>query len=82
MLINVFCNRQILQVHISASIGVTFFPRNANTSDDLVRNADQAMYVAKNAGRNCCRFFPQDMQDEAVARSASPTTCMTPSTAS
>ena len=55
-------------VHISASVGVTFFPRDADTSNDLVRNADQAMYVAKNAGRNCCRFFSQDMQDEAIAR--------------
>jgi diguanylate cyclase (GGDEF)-like protein/PAS domain S-box-containing protein len=55
-------------VHISASIGVTFFPRDADNSGDLVRNADQAMYVAKNAGRNCCRFFSQDMQNEAIAR--------------
>jgi diguanylate cyclase (GGDEF)-like protein/PAS domain S-box-containing protein len=55
-------------VHISASIGVTFFPRDADSSGDLIRNADQAMYVAKNAGRNCCRFFSQDMQDEAIAR--------------
>jgi diguanylate cyclase (GGDEF)-like protein/PAS domain S-box-containing protein len=55
-------------VHISASIGVTFFPRDADNSSDLIRNADQAMYVAKNAGRNCCRFFSQDMQDEAIAR--------------
>jgi len=55
-------------VHISASIGVTCFPRDADNSGDLVRNADQAMYVAKNAGRNCCRFFSQDMQDKAIAR--------------
>jgi diguanylate cyclase (GGDEF)-like protein/PAS domain S-box-containing protein len=55
-------------VHISASVGVTFFPRDAGTSGDLVRNADQAMYVAKNAGRNCCRFFSQDMQDDAITR--------------
>jgi diguanylate cyclase (GGDEF)-like protein/PAS domain S-box-containing protein len=55
-------------VHISVSIGVTIFPRDADNSGDLVRNADQAMYVAKNAGRNCCRFFSQDMQDEAIAR--------------
>ncbi|MDB5759715.1 MAG: hypothetical protein JWM30_3004 [Burkholderia sp.] len=55
-------------VHISASIGVTCFPCDADNSSDLVRNADQAMYVAKNAGRNCCRFFSQAMQDEAIAR--------------
>ena len=55
-------------VHISASIGVTFFPRDADSTNDLIRNADQAMYVAKNAGRNCYRFFSQAMQDDAVAR--------------
>nr|WP_314626118.1 EAL domain-containing protein [uncultured Noviherbaspirillum sp.] len=55
-------------VHISASIGVTFFPRDAGSTNDLIRNADQAMYVAKTAGRNCCRFFSQAMQDDAVAR--------------
>jgi len=55
-------------VHVSASIGVTFFPKDATSPDDLIRNADQAMYVAKNAGRDCCRFFSQKMQDEVVAR--------------
>jgi diguanylate cyclase (GGDEF)-like protein/PAS domain S-box-containing protein len=55
-------------VHISGSIGVTLYPKDADTSGDLVRNADQAMYVAKNAGRNCCRFFCQAMQDAAITR--------------
>lgn len=54
--------------HISASIGITFFPKDAGSADDLIRNADQAMYEAKNAGRNCCRFFSQKMQDEVIAR--------------
>jgi diguanylate cyclase (GGDEF)-like protein/PAS domain S-box-containing protein len=54
--------------HISASIGITFFPKDAGSADDLIRNADQAMYVAKNAGRNCCRFFSQKIQDEVIAR--------------
>jgi diguanylate cyclase (GGDEF)-like protein/PAS domain S-box-containing protein len=55
-------------VHISASIGITCFPKDADSVNNLIRNADQAMYVAKNAGRNCCRFFSQKMQDEALAR--------------
>jgi len=54
--------------HISASIGITFFPRDASSATDLIRNADQAMYVAKKAGRNCCRFFSQKMQDEIITR--------------
>lgn len=55
-------------LHISASIGITFFPRDASSATDLIRNADLAMYVAKNAGRNCCRFFSQKMQDEVITR--------------
>lgn len=55
-------------VHISASIGITFFPKDADNAVDLIRNADQAMYVAKNAGRRRCRFFSQAMQDAAINR--------------
>lgn len=55
-------------VHISGSIGITFFPKDADTAADLVRNADQAMYAAKSAGRNQCRFFSQAMQDAALNR--------------
>lgn len=55
-------------VHISGSIGITLYPRDAITPEDLVRNADQAMYVAKHAGRSRFRFFSDDMQQEAAAR--------------
>ena len=34
-------------VHISASIGITFFPEDATDTHDLMKNADQAMYAAK-----------------------------------
>ena len=55
-------------VDISASVGITLYPRDAQEAGDLIRNADQAMYVAKNAGRNRCKFFTQAMQDAALAR--------------
>ncbi|OGB22437.1 MAG: hypothetical protein A3I66_03990 [Burkholderiales bacterium RIFCSPLOWO2_02_FULL_57_36] len=48
--------------HISGSIGITVFPQDASSSEVLVRNADQAMYVAKKAGRNQYHFFAGDMQ--------------------
>ncbi|HJW55986.1 MAG TPA: CHASE domain-containing protein, partial [Burkholderiaceae bacterium] len=38
--------------HISASIGITLYPEDASDADVLLRNADQAMYAAKNLGRN------------------------------
>ena len=56
------------EVHISASVGITLYPQDAGTPDDLVRNADQAMYVAKHAGRNRFSFFTVEMRDSAWAR--------------
>jgi len=44
-------------LHISASIGITLSPEDASTPEYLIKNADQAMYMAKNAGRNQFCFF-------------------------
>lgn len=44
-------------LHISATIGITLCPQDANSAEQLIKNADQAMYVAKNAGRNRFNFF-------------------------
>ncbi len=44
-------------VSLSASIGVSLFPQDDNDPDALLRNADQAMYLAKQAGRNRYHFF-------------------------
>lgn len=48
-------NRDV--AHVSASIGITMYPDDAANADDLIRNADQAMYAAKNGGRNGFRYF-------------------------
>jgi len=47
---------------ISASIGVTICPEDGNNIDTLLKNADRAMYLAKNAGRNCWRSFADVQQ--------------------
>jgi diguanylate cyclase (GGDEF)-like protein/PAS domain S-box-containing protein len=52
-------------LHISASIGISHFPQDASTPEDLIKNADQAMYMAKNAGRNQFCFFSSG-QEHAV----------------
>jgi len=39
-------------MHVSASIGVTIFPQDGDDADRLIRHADQAMYLAKETGRN------------------------------
>ncbi len=45
------------RIFLSASIGVTFFPEDAGDPDTLLRHADHAMYVAKQAGRNRWHVF-------------------------
>jgi EAL domain-containing protein (putative c-di-GMP-specific phosphodiesterase class I) len=44
------------------------YPADARNSDDLVRNADQAMYAAKNSGRNQFSYFTAQMQKESHDR--------------
>ncbi|MEO5378810.1 MAG: EAL domain-containing protein [Magnetococcus sp. DMHC-6] len=56
------------EAFISGSIGITLFPDDANTVDDLMKNADSAMYHAKKEGRNGYRFFTPNMQTEALER--------------
>lgn len=46
----------------SASIGLCFFPRNGNTVDELLKCADDAMYIAKHAGRNTFSISGNDDQ--------------------
>jgi diguanylate cyclase (GGDEF)-like protein/PAS domain S-box-containing protein len=53
---------------ISASIGVALYPADATEVSKLLGQADQAMYAAKNGGRNRYSYFKPDMQDEARAR--------------
>ena len=56
---------QGLDLRVSASIGVTVSPPDDGDADQLVRHADQAMYVAKQAGKNRFHVFDVD-QDAAV----------------
>ncbi len=48
-------------IHMGSSIGVTIYPDDANNSEELLRNADIAMYQAKDNGRNTTCFFTQEM---------------------
>lgn len=54
---------------VSASIGIALYPDDAINTDDLIKNADQAMYTAKNDGRGCFRFFTKEMQVSSQLRS-------------
>ena len=54
-----------VMLRVSASIGVTFYPRDEVDADLLLRHADQAMYLAKQSGRNRYQLF-DIAQDTAI----------------
>jgi len=56
------------QVYISASVGITLYPLDALDVDQMLKNADQAMYAAKSAGRNRFSYFTPALQDKAQYR--------------
>ncbi|MCX8086569.1 MAG: EAL domain-containing protein [Rhodocyclaceae bacterium] len=53
-----------LRIAISASIGVTVHPFDESDTDTLIRHADQAMYIAKNQGRNHWHMYDIHAEDE------------------
>ena len=55
-------------VYITGSIGITIYPQDAGDPEGLLKNADQAMYVAKNMGRNQISYFTQALQESAQTR--------------
>lgn len=56
------------ELNVSASIGVTLYPKDSVDADMLLRHADQAMYLAKQAGKNCYHFFDIAQVDAANTR--------------
>jgi diguanylate cyclase (GGDEF)-like protein/PAS domain S-box-containing protein len=55
-------------LNVSASIGVAIYPHDDVHTDELIRHANQAMYLAKQAGRNSYQFFDAHQELEARAR--------------
>jgi len=53
---------------VSASLGFTVYPNDVADADILMRHADQAMYVAKQRGKNRYHLFDQELDRMAVAR--------------
>jgi diguanylate cyclase (GGDEF)-like protein len=56
------------EVYIGASIGIALHPGSARDVDELLRNADVAMYHAKQRGKNDFRFFEESMNADLVRR--------------
>jgi len=56
------------EVFVSTSIGISLYPFDASTANDLIRNADGAMYQAKEQGRNGYQIYDESMSAKALER--------------
>jgi diguanylate cyclase (GGDEF)-like protein/PAS domain S-box-containing protein len=56
------------QLHVTASIGVATFPEDGDHETDLIRNADTAMYRAKEWGHNVFRLYSPEMSESVATR--------------
>lgn len=56
------------ELHVTGSLGVSVFPDDGADPETLIKNADTAMYQAKENGRHCFQFFKPDMNARAVER--------------
>jgi diguanylate cyclase (GGDEF)-like protein/PAS domain S-box-containing protein len=56
------------RVTIGASMGISLCPDNGSTSEELIRNADLALYAAKDGGRGRYHFYADDLHSEAEER--------------
>ncbi len=56
------------KIFVSASIGITIYPDDSQSLEELLKCVDQAMYASKKRGGNCFTYFTPAMQDEAIHR--------------
>lgn len=56
------------EIFISASIGISIYPSDGTTVEALLKNADSAMYHAKEQGRNNCQFYSSGLNAAAAER--------------
>jgi diguanylate cyclase (GGDEF)-like protein/PAS domain S-box-containing protein len=56
------------QYTISVSVGISIYPDDGNQTDQIIQNADAAMYRAKERGKNTFQFYTPDMTQEVMER--------------
>jgi diguanylate cyclase (GGDEF)-like protein len=56
------------EITLTASIGISMFPGDADTADDLIQRADVAMQQVKEQGGDAFRFFQSDLHSDAINR--------------
>ncbi len=54
--------------NLSCSIGISIYPEHGRDNETLIKNADAAMYCAKESGRNAFRFFTDEMNVQVMER--------------
>jgi diguanylate cyclase (GGDEF)-like protein/PAS domain S-box-containing protein len=54
------------ELTVTASMGISVYPDDATNGQEMIRNADAAMYQAKDAGRNAYQFYTSDMNKRAL----------------
>ena len=54
------------EVYVSASVGISCYPEDGESASVLIKNADAAMYAAKEQGRNNYQFFSAEMNTQAL----------------
>lgn len=57
-----------MTMHLTCSIGIALYPTDGETADDLIKNADTAMYRVKEEGRAGFRFYQRQMNNDFLAR--------------
>jgi diguanylate cyclase (GGDEF)-like protein/PAS domain S-box-containing protein len=62
------CTVEDQEIALGASVGIAVYPEDGNDADTLLRNADLAMYRAKQEGRSTYRFFTAEMSERALER--------------
>ena len=55
-------------LYVNTSIGISIYPKDGTTIDELMKNADMALYAAKAAGKNRFNYFHAAMSEQANAR--------------
>ncbi|MDD3344448.1 MAG: EAL domain-containing protein [Sulfurospirillaceae bacterium] len=56
------------EIYLTCSIGISLFPLDANDAESMLRNADTAMYQAKDEGKNNFKFYNQAMTEASIAK--------------
>ncbi|WP_203248327.1 sensor domain-containing protein [Sporosarcina beigongshangi] len=63
-------NIQSHEIFVSSSVGISLFPEDGSDYDTLMNNADSAMYVVKDNGKNNFQFFTEELHREMVEKTS------------